>query len=88
MSLADSTLSGYAAAFDAFEAYCDDEGLSSLPAHWSTVIAYVGFLAKKGTLAADSLQPTLSAINRAHADCGHPLPASERAISSARCERG
>ena len=70
MGLASGTATGYAGHFAAFEEYCEREGVSALPAARTTILAYVGYIAQRGTVAAGSLQPTLSAINRAHRDVG------------------
>ncbi|KAL1523891.1 hypothetical protein AB1Y20_018810 [Prymnesium parvum] len=48
------------------------------------VAAYIGWLAERGTIAASSLQPYLSAINAMHADLGMPKPALGHLIQRAR----
>ena len=52
---------GYARHWREFEGWCDEEGLDPLPATPQMIFAYVGALAEKGTIAASSLQPYLSA---------------------------
>lgn len=64
--LAENTASQYGRLFANFAAYCDEEGVSPLPASTATVICYVGHLAEQGTWAASSMQPIFSAINDAH----------------------
>ena len=48
------------------------------------ILAYVGHLAEKGTIAADSLQPYLSAINTYHLDNGLERPALGHVVTAAR----
>eukprot|EP00964_Phaeocystis_antarctica_P051682 scaffold30165_cov83-Phaeocystis_antarctica.AAC.1 len=55
-----------------------------MPATPLMIFAYVGHLAERGTIAAGSLQPYLSAINRYHADAGHERPALGHFITAAR----
>ena len=74
-ALEESTYAQYGRLFAEFATYCEGEGVSPLPASPWTVIAYVGFLAEKGTWAADSLQPIFSAINGVHRDLDFDLPA-------------
>ena len=64
--LAASTAQGYGHLFARFAEYCDEEGVSALPATTATVISYIGHLAELGTWAASSMQPIFSAINDAH----------------------
>jgi site-specific recombinase XerD len=73
--LATSTATSYGNLFDAFAKYCDEEGVSALPATTTTVISYVGHLAELGTWAASSMQPIFSAINDAHRSLELPPPA-------------
>jgi hypothetical protein len=82
--LEDSTLAAYGRHWAAFDEYCAGEGLCSLPATHRTVFFYIGHLAERGTVAASSLQPYLSAINGAHRDHGHEPPALGHLIRSAR----
>jgi hypothetical protein len=64
--LATSTAQGYGNLFARFAEFCDEEGVSALPATTATVISYIGHLADLGTWAASSMQPIFSAINDAH----------------------
>ena len=73
--LATSTATSYGHLFAAFAHYCDEEGVSALPASTATVILYVGHLAELGTWAASSMQPIFSAINDAHRSLELPPPA-------------
>ena len=55
--------------------FCAPRGFSPLPATRETVLKYIGWQAKQGTVGAGSLPNYLSTINRAHEDCGLPGPA-------------
>jgi len=48
------------------------------------VAAYIGSIADRGTVAARSLQPYLSAINSVHADFGYERPALGHFITTVR----
>ena len=79
----DSTTEGYARHWREFEGWCDEEGLDPLPATPQMIFAYVGALVEKGTIAASSLQPYLSAINSYHADYGFDKPALGHLVTAA-----
>jgi len=83
-ALESSTARAYNRHWLAFCAWCDAQGLDPMPATPRMVFAYVGFLAERGTVAADSLQPYLSAINAAHADYGYDKPALGHLVARAR----
>mmetsp|Transcript_44414 Transcript_44414/g.101821 ORF Transcript_44414/g.101821 Transcript_44414/m.101821 type:complete len:765 (-) Transcript_44414:36-2330(-) len=83
-ALETSTARAYNRHWLAFCQWCAAHGLCPMPATPRMVFAYIGFLAEKGTVAADSLQPYLSAINAAHADYGHDRPALGHLIARAR----
>ena len=55
-----------------------------LPAAPPTIVGYIGWLAERGTIGADSLQPYLSAINSMHADHGLERPALGHLVRRAR----
>ena len=86
-----STWEQYGGKFDRFIEYCTDvqtaaglPPLSFLPALPSTVVIYLGYLSEEGRVHATSLQPYLSAINAAHADCGYDKPALGHLVTQAR----
>ena len=85
-NLLPDTSVAYSRSWTRFEAYCRARAVSSLPATTATVINYVAYLATPGNskLQPQSLQPILSAINRAHADVGLPGPACGTLLSSVR----
>lgn len=83
-ALEGSTARAYDRHWSQFCEWCAAHGLHPMPATPRMVFAYIGFLAEKGTVAADSLQPYLSAINSAHADFGYDRPALGHLISRAR----
>lgn len=72
-----STRKQYGRLFEAFCGYCEEAGVSPLPASRWTVVNYVGYLAEGGRWAADSLQPVFSAINAAHRDLELEPPACD-----------
>ena len=80
------TYAAYGRHWERFASYCRLRGLSSLPASTSTVACFVAHLATPGNsnLQPQSLQPLLSAINKAHGDVGWPLPASGDLLASVR----
>ena len=75
-SIAESTASNYGRYFTRFVEFCEGEpdAPSPLPATTATVIRWVE-KALSPTVAEQSLQPYLSAINKVHKDVGHEEPA-------------
>ena len=65
-ALASSTSEQYGRLFGDFAEYCEQEGVSPLPASRATILCYVGYIAELGTWAEESMQPIFSAINDAH----------------------
>jgi integrase len=85
--LAPLTLSAYGGLWGAFASFCggaEPKALCALPATEETVSRYIGHLGEKGTVAATSLQPYLSAINSVHLDFGHAEPALGHLIKRVR----
>ena len=83
-ALEDSTVEGYERHWRSFVEWCGEADLDPLPATPQMIFAYVGALADKGTIAAGSLQPYLSAINSRHADYGLERPALGHLLTAAR----
>ena len=91
-----STQAQYGRLFNAFCEYCEEAGVSALPATPWTVVNYIGHIADGGRWAADSLQPILSAINAAHRDMlleppacdNHFLALVRRGMRRAQVEAG
>ena len=83
-ALEPSTYSQYGRLFAEFAEYCEQEGCSPLPASTWTVLAYVGYLADRGTWAESSLQPIFSAINGMHRDLDFEPPALGHFLTRAR----
>ena len=86
-----TTWEQYGGKFERFIDYCTNvqasvglPPLSFLPALPSTVLGYLGYLSEEGRVHAASLQPYLSAINAAHADCGLDKPALGHLVGQAR----
>jgi len=83
-SLEDGTVDDYSRHWATFSAWCAANSLEPIPATPKMILAYVGSLAEKGTIAADSLQPYLSAINTYHLDSGLERPAIGHVVTAAR----
>jgi len=83
-ALEDSTREGYGRHFALFSEWCAENELEPCPATPAMITCYVGWLAERGTIAASSLQPYLSAINSYHADRGYERPALGHLLSRAR----
>lgn len=66
--LAAITAASYSGYWRQFVAFCVAAGRESLPATSSTCALFVAHLHDRGTVQPESLQPYLSAINRAHRD--------------------
>jgi len=77
-------VSAYGRHWQRFCQWCQLNALEPVPATPLMVVAYIGWLAQGGTIAADSLQPYLSAINAVHADLGLPKPAQGHFVQRAR----
>ena len=83
-----NTKRAYRADWADFCAWCDDRGVSALPASKETVALYVASRAEVGPdgedgrptpgLKVSTLERRLSAINQAHRQTGHEAPASRR----------
>ena len=69
------TAESYSRHWATFCAWCADNAVEPMPASPRMIMAYVGHLAERGTIAEASLQPYLSAINSMHADADLPRPA-------------
>ena len=69
-SKAPRTYKTYASAFNQFKKFAADIGIDPFRATTGDVVDYVAWLGRRGTVAATSLQPYLSAINRVYEDCG------------------
>jgi len=89
-ALETSTSRSYKQKWALFCEWCRTANLQPLPATSTMVFAYIGWLAERGTIAANSLQPYLSAINGVHADMGLDRPAIGHVVLRARqgLERG
>ena len=69
-----STISNYAGKWNMFLRFCEADQCIALPATPETVTTYVGYLAKRGTIHADSMGQYVAAISKAHAHCGFRPP--------------
>jgi hypothetical protein len=80
----DSTAEQYGRHWRTFCEWCALSSTAPLPATQRMVAAYIGYLAERGTIAAGSLQPYLSAINSVHHDHGYERPALGHLVQRAR----
>jgi site-specific recombinase XerD len=63
-SLALTTYNNYCTGMRLFAAFCDEEGITPLKATAADMLRFTAWLARAGTVAASSLQPYFSAINK------------------------
>lgn len=68
-----NTIKAYRSDWNHFVAWCQDQGLDSLPATPQTVALYLTALAEAGRKAS-TLQRRLSSISQAHQAAGYPSP--------------
>jgi len=80
----DSTASTYGKHWANFADWCAQHNLEPLPATPDMVASYIGSIADRGTVAAASLQPYLSAINSIHSDFGFDKPAVGHLVALVR----
>jgi site-specific recombinase XerD len=67
-SLAPSTYASYHSAIRQFFIFCAEENINPLHATPATMVRYTAWLAQLGTVAASSLQPYFSAVNKLFRD--------------------
>ena len=82
-ALAPSSRASYDCKWRLFQAFCERQSppLLALPADPSTVLAFLGHLAQRGTVAASNVRPYLAAIGDRHLDLQLANPTLGRAIS-------
>lgn len=83
-SLSQSSYATYSTGLKRFLEFCSREGTDPLTAGTGTVVRYIAYLGQQGTVAAGSLQPYLSAINRWRQDLGAPAVAMGPLVTAAR----
>ena len=83
-ALRPETYQNYGSALKGFFRYCEECGLTPVEATPVDVARYISWLAHKGTVAAGSLQPYLSAINRFLRDHNRPPVALGPLVSDVR----
>ena len=83
-SLAATTVGTYGSAFQRFLSFCSQVGLDPLDTCEADVVRYLAWLGQEGTVAAASLQPYLSAINRFLGDHGQEPVALGPLVARAR----
>lgn len=69
-----NTKRNYMAAWERFTTYCKQHGLSALPADYTTVATYVGWLHRRGTVAHGSFGAYSAPIDTVHALAGYSPP--------------
>lgn len=74
-----NTVKAYRSDWNHFVAWCEGQGLESLPAAPQTVALYLTALAEAG-LRASTLQRRLSSISQAHQAAGHQSPTHEMQV--------
>ena len=83
-SLAATTVGTYGSAFQRFLSFCSQQGLDPFQTQEADVVRYLAWLGQEGTVAAASLQPYLSAINRFLGDHGKEPVALGPLVARAR----
>ena len=74
----------YMAAWERFRFFCSERHLRALPAHYTTLAAYVGWLHLRGTVAHASLGTYLAPIDTVHELAGFALPSAHPVFSRLR----
>ena len=84
--LKNQTIRNYDGKLSKFIKYCTSQTppLAPIPAELNTILRYIAFLARSGTIKVDSVQPYLSCINTAHVSVGLAPPAVGPQIEQAR----
>ena len=83
-SLSQSSYATYSTGLKRFLEFCSREGTDPLTAGTGTVVRYIAYLGQQRSVAAGSLQPYLSAINRWRQDLGAPAVAMGPLVTAAR----
>ena len=76
-----NTRRAYAADFDHYTAWCNNQDLQGLPAPPATVARYLAFLADSG-LKASTIERRRAAIRYAHKAAGHEPPTASEAVKA------
>ena len=76
-----STMRNYRGKWNLFLKFSAETGWRALPAEPDAIQVYIGWLAKRGTIHADSMGQYLAAISKAHEHCGFPIPLQDAPIS-------
>lgn len=82
-SLALGTRRAYASALRAWRLWCQERGVSALPAEPTQVALYLTQMAKAG-MSVSSLDRAVAALRHAHLDAGLPDPGTSRGVSKVR----
>lgn len=80
--LCDSTVGPYTSKLRKFLAFCDRQGVPSLPASATTVYEYLAFLSLEGAVHPKHWSQYVSVISSMHKDLGLPTPWAESGLCS------
>ena len=83
-SMAPSTIATYGANFRKFLRFCEEQSVDPLRTSETDILRYVAWIGQEGSVAAASLQPYLSAINRFLGDHGQEPVALGPLVARAR----
>ena len=76
-----TTYRTYSSAYRSFMTYCDEVGLEPEKATWISIVRYLAWLGRRGTVGAGSLQVYLSAIDRVRQDSGFAPVTTHECVS-------
>lgn len=79
-----STARSYVNHWERFAAFCREASLCPLPAALETLVLYLGYMHRRGTVAAGSLGTYLSPTAALHALAGDPFPTRDALVKSAK----
>lgn len=83
-SVGDRTAATYAANWAAFSRYCMRRGRCALPANTNTVVNFVGWQWRRGSVKAASLKPMLAAVRKAHLAAGYANACDDTRVREAK----
>jgi site-specific recombinase XerD len=83
-SLAPTTYNNYGTGMRRFTVFCNEEGITPLEATAAVMLRFTTWLARSGTIAANSLQPYISEINKLFRDHLKELVALGPLLTDAR----
>lgn len=78
------TADRYGGLWAAFAAYCRSRGVRALPATTATVVHYIGYQWRRGTVVAATLKPMLAAVRKRHVAAGFGNPCNSELVREAK----